>query len=181
MANPNDDVFIDDGGGGAGGPKVLTLINGKLRVSGGSLVLSDSSEEPCCCNPFEYTIEICNSNSVTDDDWKVELNGTNIGTHSAPGMILAGTVWRTKDEIEVGCGEVTYKELDKGDFEQGQNNLRMEVTQLYNAANYGTVTINKWKYDRDQEKYVVDGALLSGEYTGPSEIGHVNEFNFNFP
>jgi hypothetical protein len=171
----------------------LTLLNGRLRVAGcgGALVTTDDDEKPCCCNQFEYTIEICNINEVTDDDWRVELNGKNIGTHSAPEMILAGTVWRTKDTIEVGCGDVTYETLSKNDFAQGPNKLRMEITKLYECGggafagtgcgNYGTVTINRWKYDPEQQKYVLDGALLAGEYTGPSEIGLVNEFDFTFP
>lgn len=138
-------------------------------------------DEACCCDPFEYTIEICNSNSITDDDWRVELNGKNIGTHSAPQNILAGTAWRTEKTIEVGCGTVTYKTLQKSDFVAGNNSLVMTITALYFAANYGTVHVKKWKWDKEQNTFVLDSVLLAGEYTGPSTIGVVNTFQFNFP
>lgn len=159
----------------------LTLVNGLLRVAecGGPLVISESTQDPCCCNATEYTLEICNSNSVTDDDWRVELNGKNIGTHSAPGMILAGTVWRTNDNIEVGCGTVTYKTLNKNDFVDGQNTILMTITALYNANNYGTVIVRGWK--RENNVFVEEKILLAGEYTGPSQIGFTNQFQFVYP
>lgn len=155
----------------------LTLVNGLLRVDGcgGPLVVSDSGSNPCCCNEAEYTIEICNSNSVTDDDWRVELNGKNIGTHSAPGMILAGTVWRTHNDIEVGCGQVTYKTFSKNDL-ACENTILMTITALYNEANFGTVTVREWK--RENNVFVENKVLLAGEYTGPSQIGFTNLFNF---
>lgn len=162
---------------------VITACCGtRLRRDGchGPLVLANEDDTPCCCG-FEYTIEICNSNSVTDDDWRVELNGKNIGTHSAPGMILAGTVWRTNDQIEVGCGTVTYKTLSKADFVNGSNSLYMTITALYNYNNYGTVTVRSWKWDAGQNAFVENSVLLSDEYIGPSQIGYVTSFNFVYP
>lgn len=160
-----------------------TACGTRLRVvsSGGPLVLAKENGDPCCCNNFEYTIEICNSNSVTDDDWRVELNGKNIGTHSAPGMILAGTVWRTNNQLSVGCGSVTYKNVSKNDFIDGQNNLYMTITALYFAANFGTVTVRRWKWDGDQNAFVEDAVLLASTYTGPSTIGYTNSFDFVYP
>jgi hypothetical protein len=170
----------------------LTLIDaaggGKaLRLKNNALVLS--ATEPCCCG--EYTIEICNSNSVTDDDWRVELNDKTLGTHSAPLNILAGTVWRTNSQIQVGCGTVTYYDLSKDDFVAGANNLKMTITKLYECGggafagfgcgNFGTVTVRKWEFNNAQNAFVATANLLSSTYTGNSQLGIVNTFNFNYP
>jgi len=164
----------------------LTVINAccgpRLRVVGcsGPLVLADE-DDPCCCNEFEYTIEMCNVNSITDDDWEVYLNDKSIGAHKAPEMKLAGTVWSTSDEVEgESCGDVTKESVKKDDFEEGENTLRIKITKENGFGNFGTVTVRKWKFDFEADKFVVDSVLFSGTYTA-NGTGAEQSFPFNYP
>jgi hypothetical protein len=54
---------------------MLTLIDGKLRIFNGALVLSDSADDPCCCDPCRYVVcisvidEDSSNEFFRDDDW----------------------------------------------------------------------------------------------------------------
>lgn len=173
----------------------LFTYNGKLLVVDGKLAV----HEDCCCDKDnEYTIEICNSNGVTDDDWKVELNGKDIGIHSAPlgdprppqNLVFAVTVWRTNNEININdCGDATYKNISKQDFVNGNNTILMTIVKLYECGggpfigvgcnNLGDVRVRKWK--KVQGQFVEDGLLLNSIYVGVSLIGLINNFDFVYP
>lgn len=160
----------------------LTLYNGQLLLNdaGTAFKLSDSVTEPCCCGG-DISIEICNSNAVTDDDWRLELNGRVIGTHSAPAMALRATVFRTKPDIPgQPCGTVNYIPFPSNYVQNGSNSILMTITAVYFFNNFGTVRVISWKKN-SAGQYVIDQILLDSTYTGPSTIGFTNAFSFNFP
>lgn len=193
----------------------LTTIDGKLRryTSSASykLVLTEEDDTGCCCAPclYAYSIEMCNSNGVTDDDWSVKLNGTNIGTHSAPCCDpnaedfdwLVGrkvTTFRTDVGVpgawsaEAGsdglgtCGEITYFLFDKNLFSPcGTNTLLLTVISNNGFENYGEMRVYRWKFDWEQNKYIIDQYLLAGWYStedsGASTVGKTNTESFLSP
>jgi hypothetical protein len=159
----------------------LTIYDGQLLVNdaGTALQLSDSVIDPCCCGG-DISIEICNSNGITDDDWRVELNGRTIGTHSAPLNAVRGTIFRTKSGIPgLGCGP-TYINFPSNYVQRGTNNILMTITKLYFAANFGTIRVVRWTKNA-AGTYIYDGLLLDSTYTGPSTLGFTNSFSFTFP
>ncbi len=155
---------------------MLNVRNGSLLVKGGAL------QADCrCCDCRErcydgYTIEICNCNSIRDDDWLVTLNGNIIGTHSAPNNTLAGTVWRTHGGIVAPCGTTTYLSLSGEAITNGTNVLHMTVTRLYFAANFGCITVRGWALENGN--WLPRCTFLSGNYSGGSIIGLSNTFSF---
>lgn len=55
---------------------LLTTIDGVLRLDGGVLVLSESAENPCCCDQCAYIVCISvidedDSNSNRDENWEL--------------------------------------------------------------------------------------------------------------
>lgn len=95
--NPNDNEFINEGGGG----KYLTLLNGRLRVAGcgGPLALAKAQDKPCCCcrvaglklryaagggdghqcNAAKYTCFVSSPGGEETDIGTVDLNNGNDG------------------------------------------------------------------------------------------------------
>lgn len=95
-----DNVYVTGSVSGTGVANNVTL--GTIEEIGGSLIRrcnNLATTESCCCCAFGWGIMICNANAITDDDFDVKLNGTQIGQHLAPTDDVRGEFWRTDSSI----------------------------------------------------------------------------------
>ena len=160
----------------------------------------------CCCDKFEYAILTCNANSVTDDNFDVFLNGTNIGTHiGAQNTVVNGSFWSTDNAITrqlltcanciicdndpEGSGATVENELC--DACANSPNIVDKVVQkkLFIQGNNTLEMINTqmnqagnygrvWVFRFKKNPPALDAILVSSEYTGP-DGANFGPYNFN--
>ena len=137
----------------------LTTIDGKLRVSGGAIVLSESEEKPCCCDSYEFCV--VNSNNILDNAWDVLLNGKLLGNYSG-------------ERNTNVCFDI-----DGGINPAGQNTLRFERTDCKND-DYFEFVVRKKDKDPPEVIYSGDSGFLNGSFYNQGGVCTDDSFERNF-
>lgn len=172
---------------------LLAFDNGSLAIAAdGTLILSIDPEEyghKCCV----VAIVIWNSNSAKDDNFKVLLNGTEIGTidnstNTCTGRIFATDAGLTAATLSLDsnctspCGAGANFEptllLDEALLIAGENTLRIESTLNANNGNFGDVRVVRLLH---AEKYAIDKSYFSGFYNFVNGVGNGQDYTFTYP
>lgn len=142
----------------------------------------------CCC-PI-VAIIINNVNSVTDDSFAVELNGVDIGTITNGSNNNTGRIFsedpdmNSTNTLGILGGFPMFEptiQIDRNDFLDGVNILKLRITQVNGAGNFGLFSIgcyNKFPdgYYRlcDNLKYNPSPGLIYStaySYSGGAGVG----------
>jgi hypothetical protein len=157
---------------------------------------------PCCfgCDrETDYIIYVCNSNAATDDNYRLILNGKNMGDIILNSNNCIGKFFRTNSTIEPTidllepgiscCGNdpdngtpkgMTRVTLNAGDLLEGRTNtLVMQNIQNNNNGNFGNVVVAGVYFDQEQQKWVMCRRFLNTFYSGGS--GASFSFTFEMP
>jgi len=102
----------------------------------------------CCCCDY-LVLAIVNSNSALDDDFRIYLNGVDIGTINNSSNACTGRLWSTNTDIDTYTGsgfcqtslEATL-ELDTDLLVEGENDLMIETTLANGNGNFGVIVLD---------------------------------------
>jgi hypothetical protein len=156
--------------------------DGKLIVdeTTGKLFAGDN----CCCGIF--AIVIWNSNGAKDDNFKVVLNGTELGTidnntNDITGRIFAVNAAITPANIYIPQPNVFQPTVvfDPSLIINGINTLRIESIQDNDNGNLGQVRVARW--DLSGLQYSPSVTYLSGLYGFPDGVGNGQDYMFSYP
>lgn len=141
----------------------------------------------CICDLL--AIVIYNSNAARDDNFKVLLNGTEIGQidnnqHALTGRIFSQNGTITPSNIGTPSTNVfeTTITLNMALLVAGTNTIRVESIQDNNNGNAGIIRVGYYKLDEATVgKYDVHTSLLEAIYNHADGVGNFTEVNFTYP
>lgn len=150
----------------------------------------------CCCKLF--AIVIWNSNRARDDNFKVLLNGTDIGHIDNNQNLKTGRIFTDSSHSSTltpdTIGTPIYDTLNGEDeaFEDtvafdfallinGTNTLRIESIQNNNNGNAGSVRVAYWTLNGTTGRYDEQPPLLSDAYSFSSGVGNGQDYTFTYP
>lgn len=134
------------------------------------------------CPDRRIVIQVCNANSIVDDNFNVYLNGTyigflNLGFNAQVGSVFIFDPSATIAQPDFSCPltlMTTYRVDPK--LLKSSNTLVMQNVKINYAANYGTVQIRN--YLRTASNTLVSPCAVANlEYEGPDGAS----FSFSFP
>jgi hypothetical protein len=157
--------------------------DGKLIVdeTTGKLFAGDT----CCCGIF--AIVIWNSNAARDDNFKVVLNGTELGTINNNASDYTGRIF----SLDAAITPANISVQQPNAFEptivfnaalliNGTNTLRIESIQDNNNGNFGEVRVAKWILTGGQ--YAIHGTpYVSASYSFADGVGNGQDYTFSYP
>lgn len=166
-------------------------------------------EATCCCKAF--CIYIANSNSAVDDNFKVLLNGTQIGTIDNSTPTVTGRVFCFPEDVATLTKDVMVLwnapnpnnlqdtvGIDRTLLINGVNTLRVESIQNNSNGNFGTILLgyaqNGTTSGVQAGRYTVaeeDGLFVTpqtnvsakheAQYNFASGVGNGSSYQFNYP
>ncbi len=136
-------------------------------------------------NPSVFVIQICNSNSVTDDDFNIYFNGVNIGTAllgedaQVGSVFVAGISGIRISTPDFVCPDdlMTYFYFNSALIQTGVNNISMENIQDNEHGNFGSIGVRTYKIVGNT--LVCPTVIDDLNYSGDS--GSSFEMDFNYP
>jgi hypothetical protein len=145
----------------------------------------------CCCGIFAIVVN--NSNAAKDDNFKILLNGTDIGhIDNSTDQALTGRIFADSEHVadfppdKIATPNPNVFEstvaLDLTLLIDGMNTLRVESIQDNNNGNFGAVRIGRWTLDAS-DKYELtagDNTLLNTNYSFADGVGNGQNFTFNY-
>lgn len=148
----------------------------------------------CKCCGFTLIL-IYNSNSAKDDNFKVLLNGTDIGhidnnSNACTGRIFSPNTAVTSGNIytaAISCLSPTFEAtvlLNTGLWITGINTLRVESIQNNGNGNFGVVKVVRVIQVLPAilfNAFHFVAALLDTNYNFASGVGNGNTFTFTYP
>lgn len=163
----------------------ITTDGALIRDDTGKLFAGDN----CCCRFFAIVIH--NSNGAIDDNFKVLLNGTDIGhidnnQNNFTGRIFTDTDHAIKltpatiftPQPNVFESTVTF---DLGLLITGSNALRVETIVDHNNGNLGKVRVGYWKKNNFGKYDLNLPASLDTDYAFSDGVGNGEDFTFTYP
>lgn len=144
----------------------------------------------CCCEIFAIVVN--NSNAAKDDNFKILLNGADIGHINNNANDQTGRIFADSDEyLDFPANSIdnpnpnvfeTTLALDMGLLITGVNTLRVESIQDNASGNAGAVRVGYWSLNgSDKRVLLLADTLLNGGYGFSSGVGNGNNFTFNYP
>lgn len=161
-----------------------------LRIHDGKLVVNAAGQLVIC--QAIPTIVVYNSNSVVDDNFKIMLNGTQLGTINNNSNTCTGRIFSADTNVTsancpgVVCGgfggppnfEPTLL-LNTALLVNGLNTLRIESIQDNASGNFGRVMV--LGLTKIGAGYIVSKTYVDGTYSFPSGVGLAAEQPFTYP
>lgn len=138
-----------------------------------------------CCSVF--AIALWNSNSVTDDDFDVKLNGHSIGAINGNQDAVTGRIFALSTDFtpaKFGPAPTNVMEstllLDESFLVTGVNALHVDITHVNGFGDLGSVRVGYWRLDElTAGKYDLHGAALLDSYYGNFDSRF--DWTFNYP
>jgi hypothetical protein len=139
----------------------------------------------CCCNPQVFAIVIYNFNSQKDDNFKVVLNGNEIGhidnnSDTITGRIFSDATEFTPTAILVPNPNNFEPTLPVGTLILGTNTLRIESIQNNGNSNLDVAQVGYWHKD-ETGQYAFVTQKINDTFIFASGVGNGVNYTFSFP
>jgi hypothetical protein len=142
----------------------------------------------CCCRIFAIVID--NSNAARDDNFKILLNGVEIGTIDNSHSDFTGRIFTdsghvdkfTADSIQTPNPNLFEPTL-AFDFSllSVSNTLRIESIVDNSNSNFGRIRVGYWTATGTFDRYIVSEEKMSGVYVFSSGVGNGQDYSFTYP
>ena len=151
-----------------------------------SEVLDPEGDPAPSCPDRVLVFQICNSNSVTDDNFDIYLNGTKIGDVDLNSNELIGSVFIastntdlviTEADFTCPIGGMVIHRFDPSLLYSGTNTIYMKNTQNNASGNAGAVEVRNYEVSGNNLLNPCDIQDLS--FGGSSGSNFYREFTFN--
>ena len=142
---------------------------------------------PPSCPGKVFVLQVCNSNSSRDDNFRVFLNGVNIGNldlnqDAQIGSIFVGSTdvnkLVTQPDFACPLNNMVVYHFSPTILTTGQNTIFMQNTQNNGNSNYGSFEIRNYEIDPNNANSLINPCVVDNQQFGPAASG--TDFTLTF-